>query len=220
MSKGLVKPDDPRPSDEKVFDLIFKAGFSTRDTVDQLSGRGVGMEVVHKTITDLKGTIQIQSVKEVGTRFTLNLPLSLSIVQGLVVRVQDERFVIPVSQLVKTIHFHNVATKPCNKYGRMAVMKDGVIPLISVSEIFGFSTPVERLEKKPKMAVVIADGAVNIALEVDQIIGQQSVVLKPLTPDLLEVPGLMAGAILNDGDPSLVLYLPGLKDSWRVSHAA
>ncbi len=220
VGMGLVDPDEPRWPDERVHSLIFAPNFSTKEEVNLVSGRGVGMDVVREKIESLKGSITVRSKQGAGSQFIITLPLSLSIITGLVVRVSDERYVVPISQMVKTIHFHTTKVETCAQKGRMLMLEDGIIPLLSLSENFGSSNSTGEERSQPKSAVVTQDGPVKVAWEVDEIEGQQSVVLKPLSEKLEGIPGLMAGTILNDGEPSLVLHLPGLSNSWRSNYVA
>jgi two-component system chemotaxis sensor kinase CheA len=209
-------------SEDEINALIFKPGFSTKDAVTAISGRGVGMEVVQKAIEDLKGTIQIESVPGKGTSFKISLPLSLSIIGGMVVRVDQRDYIIPVSQLLETIELSKLRTETATGKGMMVQLRSEILPVYRLgSALHSRKTKtaksVDAHSKRP--ALVTSFRGKKVSFEVDDIVGQQQVVLKRLGQEFDGIPGLLGGAILSSGDPGLVLNLHDLIKQ-GVIHAA
>lgn len=214
VQKGLTHQDRNTLSDAEILDFIFAAGFSTREQASQYSGRGVGMNVVRETISDLTGSIHVESELGLGTRFTMVLPLSLSVISGLVAEAAGEKFIVPISQLVSTVKICPDDIQGSVSNGRMVKIRDEFVGIVSIREVFNLGS--ERLQKgQCTYGVLIDDGSSPIVLEFDRILSQQSFIMKSLNPELLEIPGLKAGAVLGDGEPALVLNLFQMHSYWR-----
>ena len=216
IEKGLISREQAEVlTEESAWNLIFLPGFSTKETISDISGRGVGMDVVSKSVAELKGDIRVRSKKGKGTHFEISLPLSLSIIPGMVVAVDRENYVIPVSQLVEIIELQKFNVQTSTKKGRMINLRGDVIPVHSLSSLLsrregngGKSRPANEAQYKP--AIVGTKQGRKFACEVDSIIGQQQIVIKKLGSEIQTIPGILGGAVLSDGEPSMILDLPRL----------
>lgn len=212
--KGLTNQDRDSLTSQEILDFIFAPGFTTREQVSEYSGRGVGMNVVRETIASLTGSISIESEKNLGTRFTMVLPLSLSVVSGLVAEAAGEKFIVPISQLVSTLKIHAEDIQGSVGEGRMIKVRDHFVGIVSVSQVFDLPGACDTQGDSGSYGVLVNDGTSSIVLEFDRIDSQQSFIMKPLTSELLDVPGLKAGAVLGDGEPALVLNLFQMHSYW------
>jgi two-component system chemotaxis sensor kinase CheA len=219
IEKGIV-PKGANLSQSDIHQLIFKPGFSTADKVTEISGRGVGMDVVRRNIEALRGRIEIQTEVGVGTTFSIKLPLTLAIVEGLLLRVGEQRFVMPTFSIRESLRpapdrVHSVQGVP-----RMIQVRDSLLPLISLAQVFGIRDAIAN--PCEATVVVIEDDGRYVALLVDQLIGKQEVVVKSLGPAFQNVRGVAGGAILGDGKIGLILDAGGvisLRDR-ATAHAA
>jgi len=221
--RGLVEPDE-QLSDEQIYNLIFVAGFSTADTVSDLSGRGVGMDVVRRNINDLGGHVQIFSNEGVGSTIRIRLPLTLAILEGQVLRVGKEIYVASLVSIIETVqptreHLSSVA-------GRSELFKhrDSYLPIIRLHDLFDIE-PDTRDIAKGLLVVVESDGR-RVSILVDELLAQQQVVIKSLETNFKHVPGLAGATIHGDGTVALILDIPGLihnfleRQSGRIELAA
>jgi two-component system chemotaxis sensor kinase CheA len=206
VERGLVSPGAPL-SDQQIHALIFHPGFSTKDAVSDISGRGVGMEVVQRAIDDLKGTIEIESSPGKGSRFVITLPLSLSIIGGMVVEAGSRRFVLPVSQLSETIDLSKLRIETSAAAGPMINLRGEVVPVYSLAALLRLPPTPGGASGRKRPAILAVHRGRKVSFEVDAILSQQHVVLKRLGRPFRGLPGVMAGAILSDGEPGLVLNL-------------
>lgn len=216
IKNGLIKKGDEL-TDEQIFALIFAPGFSTKDQVTDVSGRGVGMEVVQRAVEDLKGSIRIESALGKGTTFEISLPLSLSIIGGMVVEANGQSYIVPVSQLVETIELNKYSIETVTGTGRTLNLRGEVLPVYNLASILHRKRgPV--LKNKPdkdgvppsRPALVTHYRGKKITFEVDKIVNQQKIVLKRLGKEFERIPGIVAGAVLSNGEPGLVLSLDQL----------
>lgn len=203
IKQGLVSPD-ATPSDDEIHHFIFHPGFSTADQVTEISGRGVGMDVVRRNIEALRGRIEIASRPGEGATFTIRLPLTLAILDGLVLKVGKERFVLPTFSIRESLrpdrsHVHSVYGEPC-----MVRVRDELIPLVSLAELLGIGDA-KVVNAWEGTVVVIEDEDRRGALLVDELIGKQEVVIKALGDTFDKVKGVAGGAILGDGRIGLIL---------------
>lgn len=188
-------------SDGEVFRYIFEAGFSTADQVSDLSGRGVGMDVVRTNIEKLKGTINIDSEKGQGTTLTIAIPLTIAIMQAMMVRVGPERYAIPLSNIVEIVRPTPEQLATIREHPVMR-LRDDVLPLIQANTIFDL--PEDRREDSP-FAVVLHSGTRRVGLMVSELIGQREIVVKPLG-DMHDAPSAVSGAtVREDGGVSLIV---------------
>ncbi len=203
VKRGLITPDASL-SDDEVDNLIFLPGFSTATEVSDISGRGVGMDVVKRSIQALGGRISITSRPGKGSTFVMSLPLTLAVLDGMVVSVGDETLVVPLTAIVETLQ-----PKISDVYGmggdaRVIAVRDSYVPLIDVGQVLGY----RQTAMSAGAGVVLlieADGGSRAALLVDAIQGQRQVVIKSLEANYRHVPGIAAATILGDGRVALIL---------------
>ncbi|WP_152044797.1 chemotaxis protein CheA [Aureimonas psammosilenae] len=186
------------PSDREVDELIFHPGLSTAASVSNLSGRGVGMDVVRRTIGELHGTIEIATEPGRGTRFTLRLPLTLAIIDGLLVRIGDTKCILPLASIEECVELASIATRAST--GRNFVdIRNTLVPILEMDRIFGTAGG------QGSIVVVTATENGKVGALVDQVIGQHQTVIKPLSPLHRAIPGLAGATILGDGSVALIL---------------
>lgn len=207
LSKGLCKPNE-KLTDNEIFQFIFLPGFSTAKVITDVSGRGVGMDVVKRNIESLRGSVEMTSERGKGTTFTLRLPLTLAIIDGMVVRVGAETCIIPTLSIIETISTLSEHIVTVLEKGEMIKVRGNLIPLLHLSSIFNHHS---KLNGKAKVTLIIEDMLGRKAgLLVDEIIGQQQVVIKNLGNGLGEVPGISGGAIMSDGTVSLIIDISNI----------
>jgi two-component system chemotaxis sensor kinase CheA len=212
VERGLVKPD-ANMSDEDIYGLIFLPGFSTADQVSDVSGRGVGMDVVRKNIQGLGGGVEIASEPGKGAKFTVRLPLTLAIMDGQSVAVGTEFYIVPlvsiiVSTIVKNEHVSTMANG-----AEVFRFRDEYLPLIRLYELYSAAPRTTNIQEG-LMVVVEGDGK-RAGLFVDELLGQQQVVIKSLESNYKRVEGISGATILGDGSVALILDIPGLI---RIAH--
>ena len=204
--RGLSVSDSM--TDSEVYGLIFAPGFSTAAEVTDVSGRGVGMDVVKRNITSLGGSVEIDSVEGQGMRVSVRLPLTLAIMDGMSVGVADETYIVPLASVVESIHMTASDVKSVGGTGRVVEVRNEYLPLMRLDELFDVPRSVEH--SGGIMIVVEAEGG-RIALLVDDLIGQHQVVVKNLEANYRKVPGVSGATILGDGRVALILDV-----SWLV----
>ncbi|MDZ7260509.1 MAG: chemotaxis protein CheA [candidate division KSB1 bacterium] len=200
ISKGLIE-SDKAVSDSEVFHLIFEPGFSTAEKVTEVSGRGVGMDVVKRGIEALRGHIDIASEPGKGCTFSLRLPLTLAITDGMLVKVGDQRYIMPTINI--QITFRPEAVFTIAGRGEMVMLRGELIPIFRLHRLFEIQGAIE--EPTRGLLVVVGEGQQRCALLVDELLGQQQVVAKSLGKGIGKIPGVSGGAILGDGRVGLIL---------------
>jgi len=216
IERGLLAPHATATS-EDIHALIFAPGFSTADTVTEISGRGVGMDVVRRNIEALRGRVEIRTERGRGTTFAIKLPLTLAVVDGLLVAVGRERYVLPTTVVRESMRptpsqVHTVQGQP-----RMLQVRDTLLPLVSLGDLFG----IDAIEDPADATVVVieVDGS-RVGLVVDDLLTKQEVVIKTLGETFSTVRGIAGGAILHDGRVGLILDAHGIVELMRGAHAA
>ena len=217
IDRGLIESDQGM-SDEAIFQLIFAAGFSTADQVTDLSGRGVGMDVVRRNIESLRGRVDIRSRAGEGTTFSIHLPLTLAITDGMLVRVGDERYIISTLSIRTSFRPEPEMLSTVAGRGEMVMLHGEVIPIVRLHEVFG--VPRATREMVEGLLVVVGEGRHRYALMVDELLGQQQFVAKPLGEGIRPVPGIAGGAILGDGRIGLILDQAELLNVWQGARRA
>ncbi|MCA3181520.1 MAG: chemotaxis protein CheW [Burkholderiaceae bacterium] len=207
--RGLAVHD--QMTDQEVYGLIFEPGFSTAAVVTDVSGRGVGMDVVKRNITSLGGSVEIDSTEGQGMRVSVRLPLTLAIMDGMSVGVEDETYIVPLASVVESIHLSADDVKSIGGNGRVVEVRNEYLPLLALDELF--AVPRAEPASGGIMIVVEAEGG-RIALVVDELIGQHQVVVKNLESNYRKVPGVSGATILGDGRVALILDV-----SWLVRRA-
>jgi two-component system chemotaxis sensor kinase CheA len=198
-AQGLIQPGQVI-ADQDLLQMIFHPGFSTAAEVTNLSGRGVGMDVVKRTIESLRGSIDVQSVPGEGSTVVLRIPLTLAIIEGLLIRVGAGRYVIPLAAVEECLELS--LEEDLRSRGRSLItLRDRLVPFIRLRELFATGTRPDTYQK----IVVIATGAERVGLVVDQIIGNHQTVIKSMSPLHRDVAAFTGATILGDGDVALIL---------------
>ncbi len=212
IERGLLREGEVI-SDRDLFMLIFEPGFSTAKEVTDISGRGVGMDVVRRNIEELRGTVDIASAVGKGSTFCIKLPLTLAIIEGMVIMVGQEHYIIPTLSVVRLIRpAHEDITHVFDK-GEMLAFEGNHLPLFRLSQLFDVGEAVSNPHEA--MVVVVEDEGRKIGLVADQLLGQQSIVIKSLGEAVQGTDGVAGGAIMSDGNVALILDIAGLV---RVAH--
>lgn len=201
IKKGIIKPNQVL-SESEAWALIFAPGFSTKEQVTDVSGRGVGMDVVRTNIQDLSGEIQILSEKDKGTTFKIILPLTLAIIDGMVVQVANDRYVLPLSHVHESLKPETNQIQFNTGLGEVLLLRGENLPLYRLGSLLAKKV---GLKAQDMIAIVIRTGKEPFALLVDDIIGQYQVVIKQLGPELQNLKGFSGSTILGDGRPSLII---------------
>jgi two-component system chemotaxis sensor kinase CheA len=202
--RGLIAPG-AELSDSDLFALIFEPGFSTAKAVSSLSGRGVGMDVVRQAITALRGTIDVASTPGAGTRVTLKLPLTLAIIDGLLVRIGTGFYVLPLAAVDEVVDL--TVEQDAASTGRSFLnIRGDIVPFVRLRELFNTAGKADRFQK----VVIVASAERRVGLVVDQVIGQYQTVIKSLSQLLDDVEGFSGATILGDGSVALILDVPHL----------
>lgn len=213
--RGLAVPDNP--TDSQVWDLIFHPGFSTADAVTDLSGRGVGMDVVRRNIQALGGEVQIESSLGSGTRTLIRLPLTLAILDGMTVAVAGETLILPLAYVLEALQPQAEDIRSMAGEGRVLRVRGEYLPILSLSEYYGYGA---RTANSESLVVVVEGDGQKIALEVDELVGQQQVVVKNIENNYRRIGGVSGATILGDGRVALIVDIGGLVRSLRVPQAA
>src|SRR5690606_36024066 len=190
-------------SDAEVWNLIFEAGFSTAEQVTDVSGRGVGMDVVKRNITALGGRIDIESMAGIGTRMTVRLPLTLAIVDGMSVAVGTESYIIPLGYVLESMQPELSMIKHMGGVASLLQVRDDYLPVVVLHELFGVRDA-ETDFSRGIMVLLEVDGR-RAALFVDALLGQHRVVIKNLETNYRKVPGVAAATIMGDGRVAFIL---------------
>lgn len=203
LEKGLITQEEANEmKPEDTYAIIFIPGFSTAQKVSSVSGRGVGMDVVKTNITKLNGTISVESTVGKSTKITLKLPLTLAIIQGLLVGVGDETFAVPLSSVLEVVQTPKESISTV--HGRAVIrLREAVLPLVEISEILEVPGHDESAQKFH--TVVVGVGNHKFGIVVDKLIGQKEIVIKPLGAYLKNIPGIAGSTILGDGRVIMIL---------------
>ncbi|ACX51413.1 CheA signal transduction histidine kinase [Ammonifex degensii KC4] len=207
VSLGLVDPETAsRLTEEELYNFIFQPGFSTATQVTDLSGRGVGMDVVRKQIEQINGTVEVSSRPGQGTKFSIKLPLTLAIIRALMVSVEGQTYAFPLTSVLETL---KVSREEVRRVKDMEVVpvRGSVLPLFSLAELFG-----GQPRSTPHLYVVVVNlgGGKRAGLVVDELLGEQEIVIKSLGEYLGRIPGIAGATILGDGRVALILDVRGL----------
>ena len=207
VANGLVSEADELDDDE-INELIFMPGFSTADEVSDISGRGVGMDVVRRNIQSLNGSVEVSSAAGVGSTFTIRLPLTLAILDGQLVRVAKHTYIIPLISIVESLQIDINKVSRVGKDLDVLRLRDEYIPILRLYSIFNHQGAIETLDKT--LLVVVESDNQKIGLLVDDLLSQQQVVIKSLEANYQKVDGVSGATILGDGRVSLIVDISGL----------
>jgi len=215
IERGLIGPDS-QLSNEQLQMLIFEPGFSTSETISDLSGRGVGMDVVKRNVQQLNGTVALTSEKGYGSTVSIELPLTLAILEGLLVRVGDRTLVLPLLSVIETVPLSNEQIVRVAEQGEVVVIREQSIPLLRLSRFLGLPQEKAGAEQASvqagsrRLAVIVEAGKRKVGLVVDELLGQQQVVVKSLERNLHRVNGIMGATILGDGCVAPIIDVGGI----------
>lgn len=207
IENGLVKASD-NLSDDQIHDLIFKAGFSTAAEITDISGRGVGMDVVRRNIQELNGSVEVESKAGEGSTFTIRLPLTLAILDGQLIRVGSDVFIFPLVSIVESIQTYDQMIHRVSSGCEVLRLRDEYVPIVRLWDIFNIKPDSEKLEDG--LLVVVEGDNMKVAILVDDLLAQQQVVIKSLQENYRSVDGISGATILGDGTVSLILDIGGL----------
>jgi len=212
-SRGLVGPNQTL-TDHEIHELIFAPGLSTADKATDVSGRGVGMDVVRRNVQELGGKVEIRSERGRGSRFTITLPLTLAIVEGLSARIGSETYIVPLVSIIESLRLTPASASRLPGCEEVFPFRGDYLPVLRLHDLFGVE-PRSRLLHEGLIVVAEGEGR-RVGLFVDELLGQQQVVIKSLQTNYRRVPGVAGATILGDGSVALILDLPGILRA--VSH--
>jgi two-component system chemotaxis sensor kinase CheA len=205
--KGLIA-DDEDLSLEEIYNLVFLPGFSTATTVSDVSGRGVGMDVVKRNINDLGGSIELESEQGKGSAFTIRLPLTLAIMDGQLVRIGKEILIIPVLSIVESLQVRKQFLSAVAGKTEVYRFREEYIPLIRLNKVYGIASDLKDITEG--LLIVVDTGQQRVGLLADEILSQQQVVIKSLEANFRQVSGLAGATVLGDGTVAMIIDVPGL----------
>lgn len=208
IKKGIITEKEADTlTEQEIINLIFHTGFSTSQEVNEISGRGVGMDIVRNHIEKLNGIIEVETKHGEGTKFTIKLPLTLAILPGLLVRISDEVYALPMSNVVEIVR------KPENEIGfikgqAITLIREKVLPLIWLHDYFN----IQRIKMHHKNIFIVVLGVAEkrFGLVVDELIGTQEIVVKPLGSYIGKVETFSGATILGDGSVACILDVGGI----------
>jgi len=207
VEKGIVLAE-AQLSNEQIYNLIFEPGFSTAEQLSDVSGRGVGMDVVRRNINSLGGSIDISSERGVGSTMTVRLPLTLAILDGQSIAVGDETYIVPLASIVESIQVNaDMVNKMAGK-GETFILRGEYLSIIRLGDIFNVAAKANELEEG--LLVVVESEGRLVGIFVDDLLGQQQVVIKSLEANYQKVDGISGATILGDGSVALILDIPSL----------
>ena len=204
VEKGLVDAS-AQMTDQEVFRLIFEPGFSTAEAVTNLSGRGVGMDVVRKNIESLRGTVDVESEKGKGTTINIRLPLTLAIIDGFLVDINGSSYVIPLDMVVECIEM-NEDDETLSVHSNYINLRGKVLPYLKLRDVFGS----DKASTGRENIVVVHNGTQTAGLVVDELLGEFQTVIKPLGKMFQNLKGVSGSTILGSGEVAVILDVPGL----------
>ncbi|MEZ0328238.1 MAG: chemotaxis protein CheA [Dissulfuribacterales bacterium] len=213
VSMGILSAEQTRGlPDERVWELVFLAGVSTASQISDTSGRGVGMDVVRRNVEKIGGQIQISSTHGKGTRFVIRIPLTLAIIQALLVKVGQQTFAVPLSVIKETLRVHSQEISSIEGM-EMFSLRQQTVPFIRLSSIYRGTGALK--EQGKFFVVMVQHGEFVAGLGVDALVGQQEIVIKPLAEYLTDQPGFAGATILGDGSIALILDIPSVMQRAR-----
>ncbi len=207
ISRGLVEPGIEL-SEKEIYELILKPGFSTNEQVTEISGRGVGMDVVKKSVEKLRGRLEIQSKPKLGTTFNIYLPLTMAVIDGMVITVGQQKMIIPSIAIQESFRPTRNQLHTVKQKGEMVGIRGDILPMFRLYQLFGISNGKE--EATEALVLVITDGENRCGLLVDDLLGQQQVVVKPIGELFSHISAVSGASIMGDGSVALILDTAGV----------
>ncbi len=212
IERGIVKEGEML-SDNKINELIFHAGFSTAEVVSDVSGRGVGMDVVKRNIHDLGGVVEVKSDEGKGSTFTIRLPLTLAILDGQLIRVGSQTYIVPLISIIESLQMKSESTKSIAGDAEVYCLREDYIPILRLHSVFNVSCDSTSLDNG-LLVVVEAEGQ-KVGLFVDDLLAQQQVVIKSLETNYKKIEGISGATILGDGTVAMILDVSSLINLYR-----
>lgn len=212
VKQGLIEENEEL-TDVQIWSLIFEPGFSTAEKITDISGRGVGMDVVKRNIEAVGGTISIKTAKGKGTTFALKLPLTLAIIDGMTVRVNKEMYIVPLLSIMESIQPKREAVTTIVGKGELVNVRGSYLPMIRLYEIFGLQP--QHIDPVKGILLIMETEGERVAVMVDEILGQQQIVIKSIEQNFRKVDGITGAAILGDGTVGFILDVRGLLEIAR-----
>jgi two-component system chemotaxis sensor kinase CheA len=206
-SRGLIGPDEVL-ADAQIYELIFLPGFSTAEQTTDVSGRGVGLDVVLRNVKELGGKIDVSSERGRGARFVITLPLTLAIVDGQSIAVGRENYIVPLVSIIESLQIRQGSLNRIAGRGEVFAFRGEYVPVIRLHELFGVESRAQEVEEG--LIVIVEGDGRRVGLFVDDLLGQQQVVIKSLETNYGHVDGVSGATILGDGSVALILDLPGI----------
>jgi two-component system chemotaxis sensor kinase CheA len=217
IERGLIAPD-AQLTDDEIDNLIFLPGFSTASTISNISGRGVGMDVVRQSVQALGGRISIASQPGAGSTFTLSLPLTLAVLDGMVVRAAGHTLIVPLGAIIETLKPKAENVHQLGVELKVITLRGGYIPVVDIADALGFAD--EPLDPENSVALMVeGDGGARAVLLVDAIDGQRQVVIKSLEANYRAVPGIAAATVMGNGRVALILDIDAIVSATRTEAA-
>jgi two-component system chemotaxis sensor kinase CheA len=216
VKQGLISESE-KLTDEQIWSLIFKPGFSTADKITDVSGRGVGMDVVKRNIEALGGTIGIKTALGKGSTFTLKLPLTLAIIEGMTVRIGRETYIVPLLSILESIQPTREAVKTIVGKGELINVRGTLLSVVRLYEVFNLQP--EYTDPVKSILLILETEGERVAVMVDEILGQQQVVIKSMEQNFRKVEGIAGATILGDGTVGFILDVRGLLEIARREEA-
>jgi two-component system chemotaxis sensor kinase CheA len=213
-NRGLVR-SDAKLSPEQIHQLIFMPGFSTADKVTDVSGRGVGLDVVKRAVDEIGGQAVVQSMKGKGTNFKITLPSTLSILDAVVISLDSNLYALPIQDIDEVVHISNNLIERTPDKGRMMNLRGKIMPVESLSDYL--PSRIGEKSASEGVAVVANYNNTSVAFEVDRIMGQQQIVVRQIDEGLAKVPGFTGATILSSGEPSMIVHLHHIVKSYVSS---
>jgi two-component system chemotaxis sensor kinase CheA len=207
VERGLISESESL-TEAQIYDLIFSPGFSTAEQVSDLSGRGVGMDVVRRNVQALNGAVSVTTEPGRGTTVRIQLPLTLAILDGLSLRVGAETYVLPLVSISESIRPRREQVKTVAGRGEVVMVRGEALPLLRLHRLFGI--PTEVVDPSCGLTAIVEHSGQRVALLVDELLGQQQVVIKSLEAHYRKVEGVLGATILGDGRAALILDVAGL----------
>lgn len=208
FENGLTAKTESEISEKEIFSYIFLPGFSTKEKVTEFSGRGVGMDVVSKNIEKIRGNIQVESTKGLGSSFTIKIPLTLSIVDGMTIRVGKNRYTMPITTIKESFRLSEESLIEDLEGNTLVMVRGEPLPIIKLGELFKVESSITELSKG--IMIMVEDDGNSKVIFADELLGEQQVVVKTLPKYIKKVRGVAGCTILGDGGISLILDIPAL----------
>jgi two-component system chemotaxis sensor kinase CheA len=208
---GGLLTEDSKFTDSEIYNLIFQAGFSTAKQVTDVSGRGVGMDVVKKAIEKLRGRVEINTKPGQGSNFVISLPLTLAIIEGMLVRVGEERYIIPVFSVLESFRPTKEQYSTVEGKGEMILSRSRLIPMVRLDSIFKVKG--DSADPWESLVVIVEHEGRQMGLLLDELLGKEEVVIKSMGAAMQNINGIAGGAIMGDGRVGLILDMAGI---WEI----